>query len=91
MCVRQCNLLTARLIGKCGVFVWLHSSSGGLEVATCSSIILLSALQSGFFSAVTTTLSYTHSNTYIPIYYTDVLKFVSTPPQKAKNAQFSLN
>jgi len=52
-CVRWCDLLTARLIPQRGVFVWLPSSSRGLEAATCSSIIvLLFALQSWFFSAM---------------------------------------
>lgn len=63
--VSDCNPLTARLIGKCGVFVWHHSSSSGSEAATCSSIILL------FCPAVwislcsdNRSLIHTHTNTH---------------------------
>lgn len=42
LCVHHkvCDLLTARLMAQCVVFVWLCSSIRGLEVATCSFIIL---------------------------------------------------
>lgn len=74
MCVGQCNLLTSRLIGKCGVFARLRSRRGGLEAPTCASIIPCSALQWQPF------ISCTHSYGWSSdIYYTHMHVRGNTP------------